>query len=271
MHPRLELYHRHLGTIQELFFEGAALLLADTETVLESLPSEKIHFKIKGMTIDRFKDSVSYKALMTGLPVKEERGPEAFGFPYYSKAVPIFDEDGKTAVGVIAAITTNETVSKLREEATHLSAVVEEMTAMTVQITEGSKDLSEEVKGFAAVSHSMAEDIKQVHKALEFVQEIANQSNLLGLNAAIEAARAGEAGKGFSVVAQEIRKMADVSKETSGQIRELLKSIQSSTDRFGKLVQSISRNTDSQAGSLAELNKAFEQIAMTADNLANQG
>ncbi|UJF34836.1 methyl-accepting chemotaxis protein [Paenibacillus hexagrammi] len=269
MHPRLESILDHLSTIQNLFFDGAAMLVADKNIVLESLPSNKISFNIKGMPVEQFKSTVSYKALLSGQTVKEERGPEMFGFPYYSTAVPIFDYDGRTIVGVISASTTNEMLNKLRFEAVNLSSVVEEMSATTEHISGDSQSLANDVRGFSSLSQTIFEDIQQIQKVLGFVQEIAEQSNLLGLNAAIESARAGEAGRGFSIVATEIRRMADKSKEASSQIRQQLQSIQSSAKQFESLIQTITRSTDSQAQSLHELNKAFESIVSTAENLIN--
>ncbi|MFC0215096.1 methyl-accepting chemotaxis protein [Paenibacillus chartarius] len=269
MHPRLAFFLENLTAIQNLFFDGAAMLLADDKIVLESLSSDKISFNNKGMPVDRFKGSVSYKALTTGKLIKEERGPEMFGFPYFSTAVPIFDDDGKTVIGVISASTTNEMLNKIRHEASNLFSIVEKMSATTVQISSGSQSLANDMKGFSAVSQAMVEDIQKIRKTLEFVQEVAGQSNLLGLNAAIESARVGEAGRGFSIVAQEIRRMADKSKEASLIIKEQLSSIQASVKQFESFIHTITHNTDLQAMSLFELNQSFEHIVSTAENLAN--
>ena len=75
---------------------------------------------------------------------------------------------------------------------------------------------------FAGVFDILKSSFKDISNLSESISEIANETNLLALNAAIEAARAGEAGRGFSVVAEEIRKLAEQSKDTVTKIQNII-------------------------------------------------
>lgn len=78
----------------------------------------------------------------------------------------------------------------------------------------------------------MANDLGDINKIIEAINGISRQTNLLALNASIEAASAGEAGRGFSVVAQEIRKLAVQTKDSTADIKQIINNIQSQSDEM---------------------------------------
>ena len=87
---------------------------------------------------------------------------------------------------------------------------------------------------------SLSKSSQDITSVLRIIKEISAQTNLLALNAAIEAAQAGEAGRGFSVVAEEIRKLAEDSKRSVGDIEELISTVQHETNETANLVVSMS-------------------------------
>lgn len=90
--------------------------------------------------------------------------------------------------------------------------------------------LRDQVEGIAQSILALAEQAQAIGEIMATVTEIAEQTNLLALNAAIEAARAGEHGRGFSVVASEIKALAEQSKRATGQVRQILGDIQKATN-----------------------------------------
>jgi len=120
----------------------------------------------------------------------------------------------------------------------------------------------------------LSEHTQQIGDTVGIVEDIAEQTNMLALNAAVEAARAGENGKGFSVVAGEIRKLADESKQATTKITSLIKAIQQGTNstvmateegskeiELGvKLADNINSNIESLINLISEVKTAAEEI-----------
>src|SRR5699024_5611962 len=95
---------------------------------------------------------------------------------------------------------------------------------------ESMEEIRSEVDSIASKILNLSEQTKQIGEIIESVNEIAEQSKLLALNAAIEAARAGDHGRGFSVVAAEMRSLAEQSKDSTKQVRRILGEIQKATN-----------------------------------------
>ncbi|MBU3209386.1 methyl-accepting chemotaxis protein [Clostridium algidicarnis] len=94
-----------------------------------------------------------------------------------------------------------------------------------LKITASLDELVNNFNGFTMKISKMSESIEKVNEITDLINNIAEQTNLLALNAAIEAARAGEAGRGFAVVAEEIRNLAEKSKESSTTIYDLVRNV----------------------------------------------
>jgi Methyl-accepting chemotaxis protein len=128
-------------------------------------------------------------------------------------------------------------------------------------------------QGSVAIQESVAaldRGSDEIGKIVEVISNIAGQTNLLALNAAIEAARAGEAGRGFSVVAEEVRKLAEESERSSQRIATL---VSQNHQDMRKAVEASQAGKEKVENGLASVNQAdqvFQSIAVAVEALANE-
>lgn len=112
------------------------------------------------------------------------------------------------------------------------------------------------------------ERVQDVEKILKAIHTISEQTNLLALNASIEAARAGEAGRGFSVVAEEIRKLAEQSNASSEMIADIIHVIQKDSKDMVKTVDQVLEDSSKQTASLKDVTQTNESISLKIQELA---
>ncbi|MCE5287255.1 MAG: PocR ligand-binding domain-containing protein [Pelosinus sp.] len=152
-------------------------------------------------------------------------------------------------------------VNTLSDGAHQISATMEELAASASSVSDNQEALNKEIQNVSSITG-------KIDEVMDFIKDIADETRLLGLNAAIEAARAGEAGLGFSVVAQEIRNLSNDSKQTVSKIKDLTTLIKESVDTTVKMGSDTNLTVQQQAAAIEEVTASIEEISGLTDLLS---
>ena len=178
----------------------------------------------------------------------------------------------ETATAISETTTTVEEVRQAAQLSSQKASRVSENAQQVAQVTQtGQKAVDETVNGMHEIQNQMetvantivrlSEQSQQIGGIIASVTDVADQSNLLAVNAAIEAAKAGEQGKGFAVVAQEIKSLAQQSKQATIQVRNILSDIQKATSAAVMATEQGSKAVENGVKQSAEAGEAIKKLA----------
>ncbi len=135
-------------------------------------------------------------------------------------------------------------------------------------LVNSSNEINGSFTAFIAKTESLGENVKQVNEIVGYINDIADQTNLLSLNASIEAARAGEAGRGFAVVADHIRNLAEQTKKLSVHINTIINDVCNETESMVKATRSLDGEFHHQIEILEKSVNSFDQMIKAFQNIA---
>ena len=156
------------------------------------------------------------------------------------------DVTGQMARVLVETIRTQETA---REGGELMHSAIQKMNG-----------IEKDVSLAAEVVKKLGDNSQQIGEIIDTISGIADQTNLLALNAAIEAARAGEQGKGFAVVADEVRKLATASQESAEKIRGLIQNLQENTEAAVKAMEGGTAEVRQGTEKIREVGSQFDSI-----------
>jgi len=251
---------------QKIFPIDNMIGISDTEKFLGLIPGNavKIPFDVIGMPLPQG-DPLT-KAVRTGQFNSVTVPAEQFGFSFKSIGLPIKDQKGRVIGGLAIGISL-ENQNLLFEAAESVAAASQEITATTEELTSAATMLASSLAEIKEMSEKVLNSVKLTDDILKFINDVAANSNLLGLNAAIEAARAGEHGRGFAVVADEIRKMSDKSASSVKEVKKILTSIRDESIQMIIHITEASELGERQAAASEEISASMSELASSAEGI----
>jgi uncharacterized protein YoxC len=252
--------------VQKLFPYDCSIGIFDKDdTFLLHLPSSEIDLgDVVGKKVTPG-DPV-YEALRSGTVHVRVLPKEYFGFPFKAVGVPLMDQDGNI-IGAMGLSLSLKQQEALTEAVQSFASTSEEVAATSQELAASAQELSHEMDSLSNLQREMNSQVNKTDAMLNFINSVAANSNLLGLNASIEAARAGEHGRGFDVVATEIRKMADSSANSVQDIRGIITDIKEKVALLSNATSKVADIAQHQAAASEEISASMQQLASSAESI----
>ncbi|KAF0216063.1 MAG: methyl-accepting chemotaxis sensory [Geobacteraceae bacterium] len=197
-----------------------------------------------------------------------------------SSTTQVASSAAETATAVNETTVTVEEVKQTTQLSAQKARHVADSAQKSLQVSHhGKKSVEDAVQGMNRIREqmetvaesivSLSEQSQAIGEIIATVNDLAEQSNLLAVNAAIEAAKAGEHGKGFAVVAQEVRSLAEQSKQATAQVRTILNDIQKATNSAVMAAEQGSKAVEAGEKQSAEAGESIRTLAESISESAN--
>ncbi|NLI90625.1 MAG: methyl-accepting chemotaxis protein [Peptococcaceae bacterium] len=265
-HPITRSFEKFAPLIADMFPEGVFIYMTDLEKIEKRCASEK--FDIPGLVVGTpIRDCIiAEKAIRSNQLETQEVDASVYGIPVTVSSNPCYDIDMQV-IETFNLVMPQQTAVDLRNMATNLAKGIEEISAAIEQLASSASQINTNEKNLNANILSVEQHADNISNVLTFIRQIADQTKMLGLNAAIEAARAGDAGRGFGVVATEIRKLSDESKLTVTNIHDIILKIKNETAQTAKNSAFNLQASEEQAAATQEITANIEELRAMAETL----
>ncbi len=246
---------------------GTLSIWADITEIVEKqriIEENSQHIARVAQSASEVSQNVSSASAEIAVQVSQASNGASLQSDRVSEAASTMAEMYETVIGVASsASSSSQTAADAMENAQTGSQVVQKMTdsfqqveKYTSEVKSGMDDLGKQAEGVGAI--------------ISVITDIADQTNLLALNAAIEAARAGEAGRGFAVVADEVRKLAEKTMQATSEVSAVIKGIQKGTHENIESVERTVHAVNGAANLALEAGSTLESIVGIVEKTADE-
>ncbi|EGR1225233.1 methyl-accepting chemotaxis protein [Vibrio parahaemolyticus] len=223
-----------IGQLAKAFNEFVSKIQATVSQVIDSSNTLRQEMENLSSLTETIADST----------VSQQRDSEAVAAAVHEMQVTSRNVSESANEAAVASQTANDELSN---------------TNVILEQTVGSiRDLAGEIESASHVINTLDNDVSDIASVLDVIRGIAEQTNLLALNAAIEAARAGEQGRGFAVVADEVRSLASRTQQSTGEIQAMIEKLQSGA---GQAVEVMRGSQNSSEETIQSAGRASESLA----------
>ncbi|MCL4441051.1 MAG: methyl-accepting chemotaxis protein [Firmicutes bacterium] len=222
-------------------------------------------------TGDPVKDgSIARRSMLSAAREVARVGKEVYGIPYIGTGYPLINPADKKVIGSLVINTPVEQQEGLTAMAGHMESQINTIAVAVANFSATSQELTATMENLNSNAQGIKEEIKKTDGIVTMIQEISEQTHMLGLNAAIEAARVGDAGRGFNVVAKEIRKLSQDTSRSVKDILLILGEMKHSIMELTNFIDQVTEAAQQQAVSVQYINSSINELSMVSVELKKQ-
>ncbi|SFI16505.1 Methyl-accepting chemotaxis protein (MCP) signalling domain-containing protein [Selenomonas ruminantium] len=251
--------------INQIVREDVVIGLTNLTEYIDYVPGKKLDIKITpGMPISNIptiQECIKYDRV-----TYDDQDASVYGVPIKTIFTPIHGVSGKV-IGTISTGVDMESNLALVRSIEDITTATQTVYQAVEQVAESAGELAKSGQQSIEQAKFLQERNSETLKVIDFITNIAGQTNLLGLNAAIEAARAGEQGRGFAVVAEEVRKLAEQSREATEKIQATLAEMNNAVNEISHTIESTGAISEEQAASTEEITAHLARVTKAAEQL----